>query len=190
MTETVRTIRLYGYLGAKFGRVHRYVCDSPAAAFRALMAMVPGFREDLMASTDRGVRYAVFAGRRNLGGVDDLPYPCGQDEIRIAPVVQGRKGGLFQTLLGVAIIAAVAFSPAGFLSAPLASGLFGLGASLALGGISQMISRSASTGSTRESSYISGANDTNPQGGPVPLLYGRRLVISPVISSGISSVDK
>ncbi len=66
MNEKVRTIRLYGRLGARFGRVHRYVVASPLHAVRALRAMVPGFERELMSSKDRGVAYAVVVGKRNL----------------------------------------------------------------------------------------------------------------------------
>ena len=105
MTPALKTIRLYGALGAEFGRLHRLAVGS-AEAVRALCALLPGFERRMLDSGDKGVRYACFIGRRNLAE-DELSLPAGQDEIRIAPMPAGAKrGGLFQVILGVAMIAA------------------------------------------------------------------------------------
>lgn len=40
--EPVRTIRLYGVLGATFGREYRLSVASPKEAIRALSVIVPG----------------------------------------------------------------------------------------------------------------------------------------------------
>jgi len=41
--EKLRTIRLYGPLGTRFGREFRLAVDSPAEAVRALCVLLPGF---------------------------------------------------------------------------------------------------------------------------------------------------
>lgn len=197
MNEKIRTIRLYGQLGVRFGRVHRYVVASPMHAVRALRAMVPGFERELMSSRDRGVTYAVFAGKRNLS-VGELAHPVGDDDIRIAPVFVGAKNaGLIQTIAGVAIVAIASVYSGGLaLGAGGTAGFFGgVGASLALGGILQMISPTqkglpGSSSATNGSSYgFDGPVNTQAQGNPVPVLYGRMLVGSAVISAGITAED-
>ncbi|CAJ0872946.1 hypothetical protein R6138_01885 [Ralstonia thomasii] len=155
--------------------------------------MVPGFEAELMASKDRGIRYAVFAGTRNLGE-KQLDHPSGADDIRIAPVLVGSKaGGLFQTILGVVMIGAAVFGgPLGFglLSSTWAMGLGMAGMSLALGGIAQMMAPHQSGESKSLQSYnFNGAQNTTQQGGPVPLLYGRMRVGSVVISEGLLAKD-
>ncbi len=200
MSEKVRTIRLYGYLGTRFGRIHRLAVANAAEAIRALSVMVPGFDAEMIASKIRGVRYAVFLGRQNIGK-DDLVLPPGRDDIRIAPVLQGAKrGGLFQTLLGVALIAAATIFAGGVGAAFTSKGLVGatamLGASMALGGIVQMLSPqpgglSASDRPENKPSYgFNGPVNTSAQGNPVPLLYGRLTVGSSVISAGIYAEDQ
>ncbi|MBO1859341.1 tail assembly protein [Burkholderia cenocepacia] len=100
-----RIVRLYGRLGAMFGREHRFVIRSTRDALKALCAMVPGFERELMTSRDRGIEYAVFVGRRNISE-DDIPAPVGDEVVRIAPIIRGSKrGGLFQTIAGVALAA-------------------------------------------------------------------------------------
>jgi len=74
---------------------------------------------------------------------------------------------------------------------PYAGQMMFMGAAMAFGGISQMISAHAPASVSTKSSYnFNGAQNTTSQGGPVPLLYGRMRVGSTVISSGILAMDK
>lgn len=194
MTEKLRTIRLYGYLGARFGRIHRLAVASAAEAVRALCAMVPGFEAELIGSKSRGIRYAVFLGRQNIGK-DDLALPPGQDDIRIAPVLQGAKrAGLFQTILGAALIAVGAV--VSFYGGGAGTPIMQFGAAMMLGGVVQMLSPqqvglSAKDGPDNAASYsFNGPVNTSAQGNPVPLLYGRLTVGSAVVSAGIYAEDQ
>jgi predicted phage tail protein len=90
--ETFRTIRLYGKLGARFGRVHRLAVRSTAEAFRALCALLPDFDRELMTSRDCGIYYACFLGKRNIGKAE-VALAGGTEDIRIAPVLMGAKSG-------------------------------------------------------------------------------------------------
>jgi predicted phage tail protein len=196
MTEKLRTIRLSGKLGARFGRVHKLAVSSPAEAVRALRVLKPGFERELMTSKDRGITYRVFIGKRNIDK-DQLHYPVGDDDIRISPVLQGAKsGGLFSTILGAVILAASAvgsyFAPGN----PLSAYGFQFGAALALGGVAQMLSPQQKGLSTKDSpdngaSYnFNGPVNTTAQGNPVPVLYGKMIVGSAVISAGIYAEDQ
>src|SRR5574344_1910257 len=46
MSEELRTIRLYGKLGAKFGRVHRLAVSSCAEAMQALAVLLPAHKKN------------------------------------------------------------------------------------------------------------------------------------------------
>lgn len=190
--ERASTIRLYGKLGAKFGRVHSFVVGSAREAMRALCAMVPGFERELMTSEDRGIRYAVFVGKRNLGE-KELPYPSGGGDIRIAPIAAGRKSGVFAVIAGAVLFVAGAVST--YFGNPYGGQMMLMGASMMLGGIAQMISPHATAqgttgnGDTKQSYNFNGAENTTYQGGPVPLLYGRMRVGSTVISEGLLAKD-
>lgn len=184
--DELRTIRLYGKLGAKFGRVHRLAVASTAEAVRALGVLLPGFEREMMASGDRGIRYACFLGRSNIGA--DQLHIAGGGDIRIAPITAGAKAGVLQTILGAALVVAglVVGSPT----------LIQMGATVALGGIVQMLSpqqagASAADKAENTASYnFNGAVNTEAQGGPVPYLAGRMIVGSAVISGGILSQDQ
>lgn len=186
-----RIVRLYGRLGAMFGREHRFVIRSTRDALKALCAMVPGFERELMTSRDRGIEYAVFVGRRNISE-DDIPAPVGDDAVRIAPIIRGSKrGGLFQTIAGVALAAVGAVTS--FFGNPFGTQMMLLGASMALGGVAQMLSphATAANGSSnrKQSYYFNGAENVTEQGGPVGLPYGRLRIGTTVISQGITATD-
>lgn len=203
MSEKLREVRLYGRLGARFGRLHRLAVSSTAEAIRALCVLVPGFERALADSEVHGVRYACFIGKRNIGE-GEMRHPVGSEPIRIAPIMAGAKqGGLFQTILGaVLIVAAVYFAPAmgfaalgtqGAIAAPM---MLSMGVAMAMGGVVQMLSPqqkglSAADGPENGASYnFNGPVNTSAQGNPVPLLYGRMIVGSSVISAGIYAEDQ
>ncbi|WP_186164249.1 tail assembly protein [Burkholderia gladioli] len=197
MTEKIRTIRLYGVLGTKFGREFRLAVSSTAEAVRALDVIVPGFRAFMLNAKDNGMAFAVFNGRRNLTE-DELQHPVGDEDIRVAPVLMGSKsGGFFQIILGAALIGA-SFIPG--VNAALWSGastmFLGLGASMALGGVIQMLSPQASglaatSGPDNGTSYyFNGAVNSVAQGDCVPIVYGRMRVGSKRVSAGIFSENQ
>jgi predicted phage tail protein len=209
MVERLRTIRLHGELGRLFGRMHRLAVQSSAEAVRALGVLFPEFQAYLARSKDRGLAFAVFYGKRNIGE-DELGHPPGNAEIRIAPVVQGSKnsGGL-QVVLGIALIAAATFATGGLAglasasawgSALSAGGFAGatamFGLSLAIGGVAQMITGqqakidSSESVDNRPSYNFTGIKNTITQGNPVPLCYGEMTAGSAQLSLGIRAEDQ
>lgn len=184
----LRSVRLYGVLGARFGREYRLAVASPREAMRALAAQVPGFRAFLETSRERGLVYAVFVGRRNLPETE-LDLGAGAADIRIAPVMTGsKKSGLFQTVLGAIMVGV------GVMTGNFALGAAGVG--MMAGGVASMLSPQAAGLSTKEQaentpSYaFGGAVTTVAQGNPVALGYGRRRVGGALISGGIHPEDK
>lgn len=202
--DQLRTIKLYGNLGAKFGRVHRFVCQDAAGAVRALCIMIPGFEKYLNESTDKGVGYSVFLGKENVGE-DGLNYPPGEEDIRIAPVIVGSGGdnGLFQIIAGAVLVAAAFYTGGASLGAGgvAFSGLagqaaFGMGAAMILGGVSQLLVKTPGglTGvespDNGASYHFNGPVNVTAQGNPVPVLYGEMIVGSVTVSGDLYSEDQ
>jgi len=196
MSHSLAVVRLYGWLGKKYGRVHRLAVLSAAEAVHALCSTIPGFEKDFLAN---GSRYACFIGKRNLAE-DEVAESAGNSDIRIAPVVMGSKrGGLFQTVLGAALITAAFAFPTSLGLA--ATGLWStatvgsMGIAMALGGVMQMISPQQRGLSTRDNpengaSYnFNGPVNTTAQGNCVPVLYGEAMIGSAVVSAGIIAED-
>ncbi|WLH88577.1 tail assembly protein [Pseudomonas sp. FP453] len=185
------SIKLSGPLAARFGRLHRRLLDggSVQEAFAALKATIPGFTEEVRRLDLLGMRFAIFRNRKNVG-VDDFSLG-GVNELRIVPVVGGSKrAGLLQTIIGAVIFVASFFIP----------GMQGwgqsLGASLALGGVIQMLSPQASGLKQSASpenlpSYAFGsAKNTTASGNPVPICIGERDWGGMIISASIYAEDK
>lgn len=199
MAERIRTVRLYGKLGARFGRVHHLAVNSAAEAVRALGVLHKGFEQFLIDARAMGMAFAVFYGKRNLAE-QQLGDPPSNQDIRIAPVVQGSKsGGGLQVVLGIALIAAATIATGG-VAGLAAGGIWGVvgsvGISMALGGVAQMVTGTQSSIDSSESadntpSYnFSGIKNTTTQGNPVPLCYGEMTVGSACISLGIVAEDE
>lgn len=188
------TIRLYGALGARFGRVHKFAVQTSAEAVKALCVNFDGFESYLMNAKKNGMVFAVFRGKRNIG-VEDYQNLCGNNDIRIAPVMEGaKKAGMFQTILGaVLIIAGVALSFTPFAAAT--PYLVSAGISMTAGGVFQMLSpqpkglRGREDPDNKPSYAFGGAVNTIAMGNPVPVLYGEREIGGAIISAGIVAED-
>lgn len=195
MSERLRTIRLYGQLGSRFGRSFRLAVNSPAEAVRALCAILPGFQQYLARAKENGMAFAVFVGKQNLTK-DQLQDPPGQEDIRIAPVLLGSKrGGVLQTIIGVVLIVISYVFP---VTAPY---LLQPGIAMVIGGVVQMLGPqpkglgSQDSPENRPNYSMNGTVNTQAQGNPVPVAYGGHdtkgmLTGSAVISGGIMAEDQ
>ncbi|MBF1859128.1 tail assembly protein [Pseudomonas aeruginosa] len=182
------TIKLYGAL-RQFGREYRMLVGSTAEAIKALCVQIPGIERFLANAHLRGMEFAVFRGKRNVSQ-DELQFG-GSEEIRIAPVMRGRKrGGLVQTIVGAALIAASYVFP---VIAPYA---LPAGIGMVAGGVIQMLSPQAqglkqSAAPENLPSYAFGsARNTTASGNPVPICYGKRRWGGAIISASIYAEDK
>ncbi|MNJ23741.1 Bacteriophage lambda tail assembly protein I [compost metagenome] len=181
-------VKLYGVLGARFGRIHHLAVASGAEAVHALCVTIPGFKRFLRFSEERGLTYAVFRGKQNLSESEMEMRQDTVEPIRIAPIVIGSKsGGLFATIAGLALmVSAIWLGPAAFAA----------GAGLMLGGIAMSMSPSPmgvleKEGDGNRPSYaFGGAVTTMAQGRCKPLLYGERDIGGALISAGVFSEDQ
>lgn len=205
----LRKVRLYGQLAKFVGRtVLEADLSTTAEVVRMLIANFPALEEHM---ADR--HYKVLVGKRALT-LDELHFPVGQEEIKIVPVIVGAGGNAGLTILaGVALVALsfVSFGGTAFAGAGGAAGLgifggtgaawgsaalFYIGAGLVLTGISQAISpvpaipQGRDTDQDPRKSYsFSGIQNTSRGGTPVPIVYGKTLTGSVVISAGIDTVQ-
>ncbi|WPO96930.1 MULTISPECIES: tail assembly protein [Enterobacteriaceae] len=191
------TIRLYGALGARFGRVHRLAVQTSAEAVKALCVNFDGLESYLMNAKKNGMVFAVFRGKRNIG-VEDYQNLGGTNDIRIAPVMEGaKKAGVFQTILGAVMVVAgiaIATLSSGAL-ATFGAGLAAGGVGMIAGGVYQMLSpqpkglQGRDDPDNKPSYAFGGAVNTIAMGNPVPVLYGEREIGGAIISAGIVAED-
>lgn len=193
------TIRLYGSLGARFGRVHKLAVQTSAEAVKALCVNFDGLEGYLMNAKKNGMTFAVFRGKRNIG-VQDFKGLAGDSDIRIAPIMEGaKKAGMFQTILGaVMVVAGVIVGVAtGWTGVGLTfgAGLILSGASMMAGGLYQMLSpqpkglQGHDDPDNKPSYAFGGSVNTLAMGNPVALLYGEREIGGAIISAGVVAED-
>ena len=203
----LRKVRLYGQLAEFVGRkVIEADLSSAAEAVRMLIANFPQIDRHM---ADQHYRVLVGDGALTL---DDLHNPVGREEIKIVPVIVGAGGSTTQILAGAALIGLSLAFPGGglfggtvfgFLGGPAASaavltaigtGISYVGASLVLGGVAQIISPTPeipqgpdTVQDPRKSFSFSGIQNTSRGGTPVPIVYGKTLTGSVVISAGVDT---
>jgi len=198
----LRKIKLYGKLAKFIG--HRVLEADVATAAEAVRFLLANWPELEAHMSDQ--HYRVSIGTYDLVA-EELHDPAGQAPISFVPVVAG-AGAVGRILAGVALIA-LAFIPgigtataaaiaagakAGF--TVVGTALFGLGASLVLGGVAQLLTPTPKVAQgadeqddPRKSYSFSGIQNTSRAGTPVPIVYGETLVGSVVISAGIDTVQ-
>lgn len=191
-SKAMTMILLSGSLAKAFGRQHfrQLETGTTVEAFSALKHTLNGFEDFIRDSARRGLRYAIFRNRENVGESDFTL--SGTTEIRIVPVIAGSKsGGLFQTILGVVLIVAGAVISA-FGGAAVGAPMMQIGIAMTIGGVIQMLTPVPKSSSQQEQavtenkpSYLfNGAFNSTQQGLPVTLIYGEMLGGSSVVAIG------
>ncbi|WP_248731771.1 tail assembly protein [Pseudomonas sp. MWU13-2517] len=192
----LETVRLGGLL-REFGKEYKFSVRSPAEAIKALCVQIPGFERFLSNAKSRGLEFAVFRGKKNIGE-GELGFQ-GRGEIRIVPVITGSKrAGLLQTIVGaVMVVAGIVVSGMSFgLASPIGAALIAGGIGMVAGGVIQMLSPQAgglktSAAPENQPSYAFGsARNTTASGNPVPLCAGRRRWGGAVVSASIYAEDQ
>ncbi len=190
----MRKIVLCGELGKRFGRVHWLDVKSPAESIRALCATLKGFKKFVQESDTRRVGYRVLKGTEEMEP-RGLLEPFSKKEIfKIVPVFMGASA-VGRIVAGAILIAAGAILSITPL-AGLSPYLIQAGVALAIGGVAQLLVGAPKTnikeddGPKPHSTSFNGAVNTTAQGQPVPLLYGRMIVGSHVISARIDPVKE
>ena len=189
-------VRFYGSL-KQFGSEFRLDCKTPAEVVQALTSQIPKLRQF--------IQQGLFTVRVGLDYFDNRYLEQGLNQklkddstVHFTPTLKGSKrGGLFGVIAGVALIAtAFALGPLGFsvIGANAAWMVGGVGASMLLGGVAQMLTKmpSMSTGKDAEkkqSTSFSNLSNMAAQGRPMPLAYGRIRVGSLIISQGVETMD-
>ena len=196
----LRRIKIYGRLRKFLGGQSVFEADvaNPAEAVSFLVANWPKLEAHMAKQY-----YKVFVGNYNVGK-DELHDPSSaKEEIKIVPVVVGAgdfgKSAIGKILIGAALIAAPYMAPALLGTYGTAAGLTilgsitaGIGFSLALSGVSQLLNGPLDDGigddNPQESYSFSGIQNVS-RVVPLPICYGETVVGSVIVSAGIDTVQ-
>jgi predicted phage tail protein len=190
------TLKLYGWLRKFCGfATFQIEVKSPLEALKFLIVNFPGLEQQI-GQPDKYFKIWTQSPGITPLQLDEIGHPVGVDTvINFAPVISGRGDGFWSILGGLALIGLVVATggAAGFLGATGASILGGLGASLVLGGISQLLTpmpKPQTIDDAKIESYsFSGIVNVSRQGVPVPIVYGETIVGSVAISVGLKTED-
>jgi predicted phage tail protein len=173
-------IHLHGYLAEFHSGPIEVMADTVAEAIESITRQLPGFKPN------------AIHGRHRIAVVDhDTPEAIygtpKSDEIHIVPqFAGGKKNGLLQILIGVALVAA-SFIPG--LNATLASIMMSMGASMALGGIAQLLAPQPNSEDEKKSRYLGAPRNTVAIGTRIPILYGEYRVYGHYLSFDIDAKE-
>ncbi|THA07340.1 tail assembly protein [Rodentibacter pneumotropicus] len=189
-------VRFYGVL-KQFGTEFDLEVNNTAEIVRALTSQIPNLRQFL--------QQGLFKVRIGKDYLDNRYLEKGmfyqlKDKMVVCftPVLKGAKrGGLFQVLVGAALIGASFLIPGAGLFGGLITNsmVFGMGTALLLGGVSQMLTPMPKmSGITdekekKQSTAFSNLGNLVAQGRPMPLAYGRIRTGSLIISQGVETLD-
>ncbi|KQF79083.1 phage tail protein, partial [Acinetobacter baumannii] len=162
----LKTIKLYGILGQKFGREFKLDVANTREAMRALSVQIAGFEHFMLHAHEQGLRFAVFLKSKNSSnkrgkkrpaiydhetkrlitgdniGEEQLDMNTEAEVIHIVPRVVGAGGnGILQTVLGAVMVVVGVLMTVGTLGggAPLGAALIGSGIGMMLGGVAMML---------------------------------------------------
>ena len=218
----IQTVRLLGDLGQRYGVEHKYTnLRTPAEAIKLLCINHPELQRELITAHEHGIGYRVIQAETDLD-YPDLRLPIGQHDLIVAPVIAGSGGGVGRILIGAALVAGAFFTGGATigllgLAAPIAvsTALGTIGASLILGGVSQLLSPQPTIGNLgsnrlgsgdslstdgpqsvtrgtdgRQSYAYTGAANTVGVGATIPVAYGEVLIGSQLLSANVDVTDE
>lgn len=183
----LKTIKLYGVLGKKFGKEFKLAVESTREAVKALSVQVPGFEQFMLTAHEHGLTFAVFQDDENISE-DQIDFETGAKVIKIVPKVLGAggDGGVINLILGAVMVVVGAWTGQAW--------LVGMGIGMVAGGVAQMLApkvdaQDQNQDGNKSNFGFGGAVTTIAQGNPVPILYGQREVGGFIVNAGQFAVD-
>jgi len=172
-----RKIFLHGSLRDIHAGPIEVVADTVAEAIKKITLQLQGFRPN------------AITGRRRISVVGfptmESLFTKGPEEIHLVPQFNGGKqGGVFQIILGAALVAASFFLPGSI--AFLAPLMLNIGLMVAIGGLLSLLQTPPVV---NKSHYLGSPQNTVAIGTPIALLYGHRKVGGQILSMNIEAVN-
>lgn len=183
------TIRLDGAPGKLFGKEWKLAVSSPAEAIALIDANKPGLKRWIINNREGLDGFRVTCTYENgiEEDLDDKSYMMPRKNltsIRFTPIAKGASS-VVRIIVGVILIVASPY---------LGPWATQVGITLIASGVIEMLSPRPKLGNTNDANdiksyYFDGPVNTEEQGSPVPLIYGRVMAGSFAVSASISTDD-
>lgn len=195
------TVELGGVLGKHFGKIHRIATDTARMAINIIDCNRPGLLSWMKINAKKYQKYHIRIERE-----DGQTYDLSNEEyllesngrlksIRITPIYRGagpKVMGALQVVVGVILMVTAVVSTTVTGGASLA--MFSAGFSMVFGGMVALLSKQPtnkmSSVDHKDSYYFDGPQNTVSQGNPVPLIFGKEVLVGSQIISVRMSVDQ
>ena len=184
----MKTIKLHGILGKKFGQFFKLDVQTAREATHAIACQNAEFKRFMLESDKLGLKFAVFLGRKNISE-NDIDNVTDTDVIHIVPRIVGSGGDSFNWLqvIGGYLLVGVGVA----IGSPE---LIGAGFGLMVGGVAGLLMPTPTLDNqdpdgNKANKGFGSAVTTVSQGNPVPILYGEREIGGFYASGGIYAED-
>lgn len=192
----MRKVFLYGHLADQFGPEFNLEVETAGEAIRALCTNFKDFAPALKEGSYELVRGEIDEETGQWLALEEInSFRLGKADFHIVPHIAGskssssRSGGSLKIILGVALIGSALFlGPLvgiGWLSGAMAGNLAMVGAALTVAGVARLLTPAAQNPYQQSGFSLSGPTNVYDQGNPVPLVYGRCMCGSQLVSAAI-----
>ena len=168
----LRKLYLEGDMGEKYGRIAEVKATTVREVIQYLDANHSGVKEYLLDKQDKNIGFTIKIADEYVEDDRELLLPLDKGDIVITPVPVGSEG-IVKVILGAILVVI------GFVLLPsipfLGKALIGIGLSLAASGIAELMAPDPATDNQEENKegyLFQGAEQSIPEGRPVPVLYG------------------
>lgn len=190
---SLKKIHFHGYLREIFPEPLELAVETVEELFKALSAQTKALHPK--PGQERHVLRVV-----GFDNAEDLFKPTDKEELHIVPAFAGGKSGFIKVALGVALVAAAIAMPANIAGLAVVEGVtigsiaWGLGASLLLGGLLELLSPAPKMDLGGEqdpeaSKYLGAPKNTVEIGTRIPILYGEHMVHGHFLSFNVDAKE-
>lgn len=197
----MRTVHIHGEIGQKFGKSFDLEVETAAEAFQALFTNFPEMKDEVR----KGAFYIVRGKTAKHGTVLNEKQAAGmrlgKSDLHIVPEISGSKSNGAKAIIGVAMVAMSVgtFGMSTLLATPISTSLMGAttwgnaigmaGLSMAVSGASSMLSAD-SDDEDDSSDLASNVSAMAQEGTPIPLVYGKRVLVKGMTISAAIEIDR
>ncbi len=193
-------VRLEGSLGKRFGRDWEFDIQTPIEALRMIDANVGGVFVWIKQNLKKYDRYRVICtyedGSKESIGPEQLEMHKRMTAIRFVPILEGASGRAGTFIVGL-IITIVGLVIGYFTGGNYWNPVTQMGVMMMIGGAIQMLTPVPKIGGqesyetkNKTSRYFDGPVNTTSQGVPIPLIYGKKVLVGSHSIYGNLTIDQ
>ncbi len=182
-----RKVYLVGEIEKRFGSEFSMNVNSYRDIIRCIDCNRPGFREYLFDCHEKGIGFTInFAGKDIEK--EDLVVPIKEGDVTITAIPAGSEMNPLMKIVAAIALIYIGVVTAGAGTGAASSFFMGMGISLGMQGIQELLAPDPATEAEEDEGYLY-AGDTNIiiEGDPVPLLYGELRIPGQPISAALNN---